>query len=96
MLSCKGPFEDWNGYDVCPEQAAQTTSSVVLRSEPECPNGAPPWGYQIIDFLRALTLASNGSGYSAAYKSDIRIRDGIGGRFRGRAGSVAGSGGSYC
>ena len=96
MLSGRGPFEDLNGYDICPEQAAQMTSSVASRFEPECPNGAPPRRYQIIDFLRALTLASYGSGYGAACESDIQIRHGIGGRFRGRAGTVAGPAGSYC
>ena len=72
------------------------TSSRAPKFEPECPNGAPRRRYQIVGFLRALTLASDGSGYGAAYDSDIRIRDGIGGIFRGQAGTVAGPGGSYC
>ena len=84
------------GHDVCPELIAQMTSSITLICEPECLTSPMPRRYQIIDFLRALTLASYGSGYGAACESDIRIRYGIGGRFRGRARTVAGPAGSYC
>ena len=78
------------GCDVCPEQGAQMASSATMRDEPECPKGAPLRRYQIIGFLRALTLASDGSGYGAPYELDLEIRDSIGGGFRGRAGTDAG------
>lgn len=53
------------------------TSSRAPRFESECQKGAPPRRHQIIGFLRALTLASDCSGYGAAYESDIRMTDGV-------------------
>ena len=66
------------GYDIGSEQAAQMTSSVALRYEPECPNGVPPRLHQIIGYLCALTFASDGSRCGAPYEIDLRTIDGVG------------------
>ena len=74
-------LEIMTGYDVGPEQAAQMTSSVALGFEPECPNGVPPRLHQIVGYLRALTLVSDGSRCGAPYEIDLQIRDGVGDNF---------------
>ena len=54
--------------------------------------------WDIVDHwsLRALTLTSDDSAYGPPHEIYLEIRDDIGGRFRGRANSVAGPEGSYC
>ena len=74
-------LKSMTGYDVGPEQAAQTTSSIALPFEPECPNGVPPRRHHIIGYLRALTLASDDCRCGAPYEIDLRVRDGVGDNF---------------
>ena len=72
------------------------TSFTALGVEPECQSHTPPQRHQIFDFLRALTLASDGSGYDAPYDIDLGIRDGIGGRLAAEPILLLAKNAAYC